>query len=93
MIDEPSLRARLANDWALPDARVESHGGGMGSATWLVSHGRQRWVAKAVAPALRAQFAGGLSVATILDAATRPCGAPRSPGRNGSPGSGPRPIT
>ena len=67
MVGESSLRARLADDWALPEATVEAHHGGMGSATWLVSQDGRRWVAKAVAPALRAQFAGGLSVATMLD--------------------------
>ena len=76
MIDESSLRACLADDWGLPDARVEVHGGGMGSATWLVSDNGRRWVAKAVAPALRAQFAGGLSVAAILDAAGIRAGTP-----------------
>ena len=76
MIGESSLRARLADDWALPDATVEAHHGGMGSATWLVSQAGRRWVAKAVAPALRAQFSGGLSVATMLDAAGIPAGAP-----------------
>ena len=48
----------------------------MGSATWLVSHGGRRWVAKAVAAPLRAQFAGGLAVATVLDRAGIPAGAP-----------------
>jgi Ser/Thr protein kinase RdoA (MazF antagonist) len=76
VIGESSLRARLADDWALPDATVEAHHGGMGSATWLVSQDGRRWVAKAVVPALRAQFAGGLSVATMLDAAGIPAGAP-----------------
>jgi hypothetical protein len=54
VIGESSLRARLADDWALPDATVEAHHGGMGSATWLVSQDGRRRVAKAVAPALRA---------------------------------------
>jgi Ser/Thr protein kinase RdoA (MazF antagonist) len=48
----------------------------MGSATWLVTHGDRRWVAKAVAPAQRVQFAGGLSVAALLEAAGIPAGAP-----------------
>ena len=48
----------------------------MGSATWLVTHGGRRWVAKAVAPALGPQLAGGLSVATMLEAAGIPAGAP-----------------
>ncbi len=48
----------------------------MGSATWLVSQAGRRWVAKAVTPALRAPFACGLSVATLLDEAGIPAGAP-----------------
>lgn len=48
----------------------------MGSATWLVSQAGRRWVAKAVTPALRAPFAGGLSVATLLDESGIPAGAP-----------------
>lgn len=74
MIGESSLRAHLADDWALPGATVEAHHGGMGSATWLVSQDGRRWVAKAVAPALRAQFLGGLSVAAMVDAAGIPAG-------------------
>ena len=76
MITESSVQACLAHDWGLADAEVDVHNGGMGSATWFVSRGGDRWVAKAVAPALGEQFAGGLSVATILDAAGIPAGAP-----------------
>jgi homoserine kinase type II len=76
VIDESRLRACLASSWALPDARVEVNDGGMGSATRLVSQAGRRWVAKAVTPALRAPFAGGLSVATLLDEAGIPAGAP-----------------
>jgi Ser/Thr protein kinase RdoA (MazF antagonist) len=83
-ISEPAVQACLALHWDLPDAKVEAHHGGMGSATWLVTHGGRRWVAKAVAPAQRAQFAGGLSVAALLDAAGIPAGAP-CPARDGRP--------
>ena len=76
MLDEPTVRACLARHWDLPDARVEAHHGGMGSATWLVSRGGRRWVAKSVAREQRAQFAGGLSVAALVDAAGIPAGAP-----------------
>jgi Ser/Thr protein kinase RdoA (MazF antagonist) len=76
VIDESRLRACLASSWALPDARVEVNDGGMGSATRLVSQAGRRWVAKAVTPTLRAPFAGGLSVATLLDEAGIPAGAP-----------------
>jgi Ser/Thr protein kinase RdoA (MazF antagonist) len=50
-IGEVAVQACLARHWDLPDARIEAHHGGMGSATWLVTHGGRRWVAKAVAPA------------------------------------------
>jgi len=83
-IGEAAVQACLARHWDLPDARVVAHHGGMGSATWLVTHGGRRWVAKAVAPAQRVQFAGGLSVAALLDAAGIPAGAP-APARDGRP--------
>jgi homoserine kinase type II len=69
LIDEPTVRANLARHWALPDATVVAHHGGMGSTTWFVSQGGRRWVAKAVASALRTQFTGGLQVAAALDEA------------------------
>lgn len=84
MIDESKVRACLAHQWALPDARVDALQGGMGSSTWLVSYSGRRWVAKAVARTLRAPFAGGLSVAAILDARGIPVGAP-VPTRDGRP--------
>jgi homoserine kinase type II len=76
VIDESTVRACLAKDWGLPDAEVVAHHGGMGSATWFVSQGDRRWVAKAVASALRAQFVGGLRVAAALAAAGIPAGSP-----------------
>jgi hypothetical protein len=76
VLDEPTVRACLARHWDLPDARVEAHHGGMGSATWLVSHGGRCWVAKSVARPQRTQFSGGLSVAALVDAAGIPAGAP-----------------
>jgi Ser/Thr protein kinase RdoA (MazF antagonist) len=76
VIDESTVRACLAQDWGLPNAEVTAHHGGMGSATWFVSQGRRRWVAKAVASALRTQFVGGLRVAAALDAAGIPAGPP-----------------
>jgi homoserine kinase type II len=54
----------------------------MGSATWLVSHGGRRWVAKSVTRPQRAQFSGGLSVAALVDAAGIPAGVPM-PTRDG----------
>lgn len=60
MISEVSLRACLRREWGLADATTEVHDGGMNSATWFVSEGPARWVAKAVVPASRRSFAGGL---------------------------------
>lgn len=48
----------------------------MGSATWFVDHGGDRWVAKAVAPVAGSQFAGGLAIAQRLEHAGIPAGAP-----------------
>jgi Ser/Thr protein kinase RdoA (MazF antagonist) len=76
VIDEATVRARLAQDWELPDAKIVAHHGGMGSATWFVSQDDRRWVAKAVVSALRTQFMGGLQVAAVLDGAGIPAGPP-----------------
>jgi Ser/Thr protein kinase RdoA (MazF antagonist) len=70
------VHACLAQDWGLPNAEVIAHHGGMGSVTWFVSQGDRRWVAKAVAPALRPQFLGGLQVAAALETAGIPTGPP-----------------
>ena len=42
---------------------VEDHHGGLNSATWFVTDGGRRWIAKAVAPGARRSFTGGLTVA------------------------------
>jgi Ser/Thr protein kinase RdoA (MazF antagonist) len=74
--DEP-LRRCLAERWGLPGATVEAHHGGMNSATWFVSQGPHRWVAKAVDPSRRRALAGGLRVAAIVEAGSDvPAGAP-----------------
>ncbi|WP_412098946.1 phosphotransferase [Micromonospora sp. BRA006-A] len=52
------------------------HNGGMNSATWFVSEGGERWVAKAVAPGSRRSFMGGLEVAAHVEAAGVPAGTP-----------------
>jgi Ser/Thr protein kinase RdoA (MazF antagonist) len=70
------VRAFLAEHWGLADATVIAHHGGMGSATWFVAQDGYRWVAKAVGPAQRTQFTGGLRVAAALDAAGIPAGRP-----------------
>ncbi|MBB4691127.1 phosphotransferase enzyme family protein [Paractinoplanes abujensis] len=77
MIGVERLRAALRERWDLTDPAVEVHDGGMNSATWFVTDGEQRWVAKAVVPAARESFRGGLAVATALETAGIPAGAPR----------------
>ena len=76
MITTETLRASLAEHWDLSGAQVRPHGGGMNSATWLVKSGGQRWVAKAVPPAARTRFTGGLAVADRLERSGVPAGAP-----------------
>jgi homoserine kinase type II len=76
VIDEVAVRVCIAREWGLGDAEIVAHHGGMGSATWFVSLGGRRWVAKAVAPVLRSQFVGGLRVAAALEAAGIRAGAP-----------------
>jgi homoserine kinase type II len=49
----------------------------MNSATWIVTTGSHRFVAKLVNSELRDQFAGGLAVAAALDRPDLPTGAPR----------------
>ncbi|GIF72571.1 phosphotransferase enzyme family protein [Asanoa siamensis] len=82
MIDEVDLRARLARSWGLAAPHVEVHDGGMNSATWFVDQGGERWVAKAVVPGARRAFAAGLAVATAVERAGIPAGAP-VPAREG----------
>jgi Ser/Thr protein kinase RdoA (MazF antagonist) len=76
MISDGKLRHHLADSWGLAQPTVEVHNGGMNSATWFVSAGRERWVAKAVVPAARRSFAAGLAVAAALENAGIPAGAP-----------------
>ncbi|MFU8873942.1 phosphotransferase enzyme family protein [Micromonospora sp. SL4-19] len=76
MIDDERLRAGLADAWGVTDATVEAHHGGMNSATWFVTAGGERWVAKAVVPGSRRSFLGGLTVAGHVQAAGVPAGAP-----------------
>ncbi|MBO0816683.1 MAG: phosphotransferase [Actinobacteria bacterium] len=76
MLEEPAVRMCLEECWGLPGARIAAHDGGMGSRTWIVDHGDRRWVAKAVAPALGDQFAGGLVVAQRVERAGILAGAP-----------------
>lgn len=84
MIGDAALRRCLATHWGLPDATVEAHHGGMNSATWFVGQGPTRWVAKAVDPAARRSFTGGLRVAATVAASSGvPTGAP-VPTRDGA---------
>jgi homoserine kinase type II len=76
VISEARLRAALGELWGLAGATVEVHNGGMNSATWFVAYGGERWVAKAVVPASRRSFAGGLAVAGALERAGIAAGAP-----------------
>jgi homoserine kinase type II len=70
------IRAAVADYWGLAVAEVEPHHGGMNSATWFVTQGAQRWVAKSVAPHNGPAFAAGLAVAALLDASGIPAGRP-----------------
>jgi Ser/Thr protein kinase RdoA (MazF antagonist) len=76
VITQSGLALCLEQHWGLADARIAVHNGGMGSATWFVDHGDDRWVAKAVAQHAASQFAGGLTVAQRLEQAGIPAGAP-----------------
>jgi homoserine kinase type II len=76
VITEPGLVRCLRRHWGLADVRITVHNGGMGSVTWFVDHGGDRWVAKAVAPVAGSQFAGGLAIAQRLEQAGIPAGAP-----------------
>ncbi|MFU8851937.1 phosphotransferase enzyme family protein [Micromonospora sp. SL1-18] len=76
MIAEEKLRSCLADAWGVADATVETHNGGMNSATWFIAAGDESWVAKAVVPASRRSFLGGLTVAGHIEAAGIPAGAP-----------------
>ncbi|MFJ8581324.1 phosphotransferase enzyme family protein [Micromonospora sp. NPDC093277] len=76
MITEERLRSCLADAWGVTDATVEPHHGGMNSATWFVTAGEERWVAKSVVPGSRRSFLGGLTVAGHVEAAGISVGAP-----------------
>jgi hypothetical protein len=46
VITGPALVSWLSRYWGLAGVRVTEHNGGMGSETWFVDGGDQRWVAK-----------------------------------------------
>jgi aminoglycoside phosphotransferase (APT) family kinase protein len=76
--DREQVRAIVEGTWGLPGADITDHHGGMNSATWFVTHGAQRWVAKAV-PIPAAELAAALRVAAAVEAAGIPAGAPDRP--------------
>ena len=76
--DTEAVRSVVERQWRLPGAEVTEHHGGMNSATWFVSRGDERWVAKAV-PVEPARFAAALRVATAVERAGIPAGAPARP--------------
>jgi len=76
VLTEPLLVSCLSRYWGLTDVRIRVHNGGMGSETWFVDLGEQRWVAKAVTSADGSQFAGGMTIARRLEQAGIPAGAP-----------------
>lgn len=70
------IDAALGSAWGLEGASVAPNTGGMNSRTWLVEAYGDRFVAKSV-PADRARsFEAGLAVATIVESAGIPAGAP-----------------
>ena len=76
MISDDDLALCLRRHWGLEDARITVHNGGMGSRTWFVERGADRWVAKAVTDIGSAQFADGMQLAVRLEQAGQRSGAP-----------------
>jgi hypothetical protein len=75
-IDAATVARWLAQDWALPGVTVVPHHGGMNSRTWIVSRDPSHWIAKAVPSAEGRNLSAGLSLATRVQAAGIPAGAP-----------------
>jgi homoserine kinase type II len=73
-----SVAAALASEWGLTADSLEPNDGGMNSQTWFVEAGGDRYVAKAVPDERAASFEAGLAIATIVEAAGIPAGAPVS---------------
>jgi aminoglycoside phosphotransferase (APT) family kinase protein len=76
--DIERVRSIVETEWGLAGAEVTAHHGGMNSATWFVTRGAQRWVAKAV-PTTASALAAALRVATAVEMAGIPAGAPDRP--------------
>jgi len=65
----------LARNWGMRSARLVPHDTGMNSRTWLVSHERDRYVAKAVPADAHLRFISGLAVAARVQSAGIPAGS------------------
>lgn len=70
------LGSFVADRWGLSDARIRPLLGGMTSSVWAVDHPRGRWVAKAVPAKGAREFELGLAIASRLERAGVPAGAP-----------------
>ena len=70
-----TIASCLADEWGLGTPTIEPHHGGMNSRTWLVTDGRDQYVAKAVPPDAHRRFVSGLAVASHVQAAGIPAGA------------------
>lgn len=75
-LDVSVVAGRCAVDWGLAPDSLSVGSGGMNSQTWLVRAAADRYVAKAVPSDRRGTFEAGLRVATIVEAAGIPAGAP-----------------
>jgi homoserine kinase type II len=82
-LDGDAIAASLARDWGLRSPKIQRHDRGMNSRTWIVSDGTRRWVAKAVPADVQPTFAAGLAVASLVEVAGIPSGAPE-PTRTGA---------
>ena len=76
MISDEQLRVGVATLWGLTDATIARHRGGMNSATWFVTAGERRWVAKSVPAQAARRLRAGLAVAAAVQRAGIPAGAP-----------------
>ena len=81
--DGDAVSASLARHWGLPAPTIQRHDLGMNSRTWIITDGARRWVAKAVPADVQPSFAAGLAVASLVDTAGIPSGAPE-PTRSGA---------
>lgn len=78
-----SVASWLAEDWALGDVTTARISGGMNSQAWLVTGAGRRWVAKVVPTVAARRITAGLAVASLVEAAGIPAGAP-VPARDGT---------